>query len=67
MLTATGIGGHELTTLAFNAGVATLQQTLTNTDERTLNFGCARANRSFTDKHADWGPSWPLQPHWLLE
>ena len=38
MLTAAGIGGHQLTTLAFNAGVATLQQTLTDTNERTLDF-----------------------------
>ena len=51
MLTAVGIGGHQLTTLAFNAGVATLQQMMTGTNERTLSFERARANRSFTDKH----------------
>ena len=38
MLTAAGIGGHQLTTLAFNASVATLQQTMTDTNERSLDF-----------------------------
>ena len=48
-----GVGGPQLTTTAFNAGIADLQTTMNNVATQRLAFERARASRSFTEKHGE--------------
>ena len=53
ILQRVGMGGPGLTTAAFNAGVAGIQNTLTATAQQALEFERARSNKTFTDRHGD--------------
>ena len=48
-----GVGGPGLTTNAFNASITNLETTVNNVATQRLDFQCAPAERSFTEKHGD--------------
>ena len=48
-----GVGGPQLTTHAFNAGITNLETTMKDVATRRLAFERARNERSFTEQHGD--------------
>ena len=51
LMAQAGVGGPGLTNLAFNAGVASLQQTMNQNAANRLQFERDRNERSFTQRH----------------